>query len=359
MRKKSNPIRSCPVCSTQKSETLFVQRFSGHFSHKIVSCRNCGFVYVNNTPPQSFYNEYYRKMSKYDGTRQHENHFQQTYRFLSIFIHKHLKPSDTLLDIGCSTGQLLYRLKKIGYSRVEGFDPSSDSKRIAYKKYKLDITTANIDTYKSEKKFDFIIISQVLEHLQNVRASMAKVAALLTDGGYVFIGVPDVERFTRNDDEPYGELSTEHINFFSQDSLRRVMVGYSCVSLKSDGHALLSIWKKGSEDKKLMLAYIEQSEAGLGAIRKKIEIAPSDILVWGAGALTQRLLETTNLQKKVLRFVDSDRKLQGRKLSGIKIISPTELYRFSNPILISSFRFRNEIVSYIKAKKYKNEVISF
>mgnify|MGYP001571895842 CR=1 FL=1 len=79
-------------------------------------------------------------------------------------------------------------------------------------------------------------------------------------------------------------------------------------------------------------------------------------MFWGAGSLTQRLLNSTNLQNKTIKIIDSDSKLWGKFLSGIEIISPGKVGNYKEPIFVSSFRFKDEISSYIK-KHFKNAII--
>lgn len=355
---KSKAVRVCPVCLYNKSQLLFTQHFTDHFAHRISVCDRCGFVYVKNTPSQSYYNYYYRNMSKYEGIRQHESHLKLTYNYIYQFSKNNLKKSAKILDAGCSTGYLLSQLRKAGFRNVYGFDPGPKCKIIAKTKYGLEIETSDIEGFRSKKKFDFIIISQVLEHLLNVKHSIEQLSKYLSEGGFIFVGVPDIAAFSLNFEEPFGEFSTEHINFFSQSSLYRLMVNYSCRAMRSTNGVICSIWKKGSDEKLSMLKYIEKSEFKIQSIKEKIDSLPEKIIVWGAGSLSQRLLRTTKIRHKIFRFVDRNNVLVGTSLGGIKIISPEELSKYDNPILISSFRFRQEIISFIKAKKYSNEIIT-
>lgn len=355
---KSNAVRVCPICSYTNSHLLFIQHFTDHFSHRISSCDQCGFVYVKNIPSQTYYRNYYQTMSKYEGVRQHEIHLKPTYNSIYRFLKVNVDKSSKILDAGCSTGYLLNRLKKVGFRNVYGFDPAPKCKIIAETKYGLTIETSDIAGFHSRKKFDFIIISQVLEHLPNVKESIEQLSKYLSEKGFIFIGVPDVEAFSLTVEEPFGEFSTEHINFFSQSSLYRLMLNYSCCAMKSTNGVIFSIWKKGSEEKLNVLKYIEKSERTLQPIKEKIDSLPEKIIVWGAGSLSQRLLKTTRIRDKIIRFVDRNNSLVGTTLGGIKIISPEEVSQYDNPILISSFRFRQEIISFIKDKKYTNEIIT-
>ena len=355
---KSKTVRFCPVCLHHKSQLLFTQHFTDHFGHRISVCDRCGFVYVKNTPSQSYYNDYYRNMSKYEGIRQHEAHLILTYNYIYQFLKTNLNKSVKILDAGCSTGYLLSRLRKAGFRNVYGFDPGPKCRIIAKDKYGLEIETSDIEGFHSEKKFDFIIISQVLEHLLNVKQSVEQLSKYLSEEGFIFIGVPDVAVFSLNFEEPFGEFSTEHINFFSQSSLYRLMLNYSCRAMRTTNGIICSIWKKGSDEKLRLLKYVEKSERKMQSIKEKIDSLPEKIIVWGAGGLSQRLLRTTKIRQKIIRFVDRNNALVGTSLGGIKIISPEELSRYDNPILISSFRFRQEIISFIKVKKYSNKVIT-
>ena len=94
-------------------------------------------------------------------------------------------------------------------------------------------------------------------------------------------------------------------------------------------------------------------------ISRIIELLPKDIVVWGVGALTQRLLKTTKIKNKIYKFIDSNKNLIGKKIEGIDIISPDALSKYNNPILISSFSFKNEIIREIKKRRIKNKIINF
>lgn len=352
-------MRNCPLCDSKNYELLYTQQFADHFSHDICSCKKCGFVFVRNTPAQKYYDEYYRKMSKYEGVRGHESHYEETYKVISSFMKKNIKKTAHILDIGCSSGYLLWLLKKLGYKNVYGFDPAPACKNIAKEKYGIAMETAEIENFTTEKKYDFIILSQVLEHLRDVQKSIEKITSFLSDDGYFFIGVPDTGRFHEDFEEPFGEFSTEHINFFSESSLYQLMKHFTRRMMHSDKKALLSVWQKDSEGKRSMRQYIQKSQAKMDHIESVIKSIPKNTIVWGAGALTQRLLLTTNIKSKIYKFVDRNKNLIGKKLEGIEIISPETLHTYSNPVLISSFRFKDEIKQFMKEKKYKNRIFTF
>jgi len=293
-------------------------------------------------------------MSKYEDTRDADLH-EESVKVITKFANK----SDAIVDIGCSTGHLLYLLRKNRYNNLLGVDPAPKCKTVAQEKYKIELVTANINSFKSSKKFDFVILATVVEHLRDLRGPMKKITSLLKDDGKVFISVPNAGNFYQKFEEPFGEFSTEHINFFSTLYLHELMKEYSCLYVKADNVAIFSVWQKIKSLKTSMLTYIRESKGRLKTIQRVIKKAPNSIIVWGAGSLTQRLLQSTILRNKVIKFVDNNMNLIGKKLNNTQIISPNELVHYSEPILISSFKFKDEIAKEIRKRKLKNTIITF
>src|SRR3989338_732555 len=145
--------RKCPICEADSNQILFTQIYSKTIKHRIVCCNNCGFVFVKNAKPQTFYNWYYKDMSKYEDTRDQKLHEKSV-----EIIARHADNTDHILDMGCSTGHLLYLLK-------------------------IKVKTNSIDSFKAEEKYDFIILSTVLEHLSELRKSIKKINTLLSNDG--------------------------------------------------------------------------------------------------------------------------------------------------------------------------------
>jgi len=78
----------------------------------------------------------------------------------------------------------------------------------------------------------------------------------------------------------------------------------------------------------------------------------------GAGSLAQKLLRTTALKSKIFKFVDSNQNVIGGKISGIEVISPELLHNYKFPILVLSYRYKKEIIKFIKKEGYPNSIIT-
>jgi FlaA1/EpsC-like NDP-sugar epimerase len=87
-------------------------------------------------------------------------------------------------------------------------------------------------------------------------------------------------------------------------------------------------------------------------IQQKItRLAESQVplAVWGAGTHTLRLLETSKLgSTRIVAFIDSNLRYQGKQLRGIPIVAPAEFQAADATILISSQVAESEIKSQIR-----------
>ena len=101
------------------------------------------------------------------------------------------------LDIGCGGGILSEKLKRLG-AKVTGIDASKSSIDIARehaKKSRLEInykciTTSKLLEIKEEKflhKFDLVIASEVIEHVNNRKIFLSDISNLCRPGGLVVL----------------------------------------------------------------------------------------------------------------------------------------------------------------------------
>lgn len=386
--------RVCPVCKEDNKDLLFFQQFieiaeaSLLAGYNVVVCRNCGFCFADHIPDQAAFDRYYHEMSKYE----HQDHSGQPSEFemrqfpaLVQFIQKYIPdPQVRILEIGCANGGLLNALKQAGYRNVLGVDPSPLCARNAERLYKIRVLTSALSDLKiGLGQFDFIILVAVLEHIKDLADAVTKLSDLLAPNGKLYIEVPDATRFTSSPDAPFQEFSIEHINFFSPNSLSNLMgtFGFSEVFSTQTayeqtgthtGYALRMVFQKEKENKPFTLMpdhitmpalkkYIvasQEVEERIHKIMKQIVDNQKPLIVWGVGTHTQRLLATSRLiNAKIVAYVDSNPNYQGKLLNGIPIINPQRLIDMSEPILVSSRIFQNEIVHQIRSElKLKNKV---
>ncbi len=106
-----------------------------------------------------------------------------------------------ILDIGCGLGNLLISLKKYGYNNVKGIDISTEAIEIC-KRLELNVEIiVDLVNYSlnCKEKYDFIIISHVLEHIRKeliIDTLLHIREYLLSDEGSLCIMVPNAQSNT-------------------------------------------------------------------------------------------------------------------------------------------------------------------
>ncbi|MDD5010594.1 MAG: class I SAM-dependent methyltransferase [Phycisphaerae bacterium] len=382
--------RSCPICSCSEKTSLYRQNFNNTVialmeSYDVVVCKSCGFVYADNIPSQADFNNYYAVMSKYEFNYKDgivSNDYIDYYAKIVNFLIPHITDVNAkILDIGCSTGSLLSIFKSKGYANLSGIDPSPLCVRTARELYGIEATVNNISNFKADKKFDLIILSAVLEHLVDFGDSMQKIHALLKDQGLLFIQIPDAERFGLYISAPFQQFSTEHINYFSQYSIRNLLEKFSFKTIKiqqgenklnmiTDPDIFVLSRKTAHNDFQIVkddvselniknyITKCSNIDLEIKKIIKENLLKENKIIVWGVGTHTQRLIGSGLDPSKILYFVDSNTRYIGKKLNGIEIKSPADIKEKDIPILISTCSYQQEIACQIKeVLKLNNKII--
>lgn len=134
-----------------------------------------------------------------------------------------------VLEIGCGTGYLLYRIKELG-AEVLGIEPGEHGQD-KYEKMGVPILRAFFPSDQVTGTFDLIIIYGVLEHVEDPAGFMATLNDSLSDSGKVAIAVPDCEPYIKSGD--VSMLIHEHWSYFTAETLRNTIAsgGYGDISI--------------------------------------------------------------------------------------------------------------------------------
>jgi SAM-dependent methyltransferase len=150
---------------------------------------------------------------------------------------------NSLLDLGCSSGNFGAAVRNRLGCRVVGVEVNPDEARRARTKLDMviegDILSADIS-----ETFDCITCLDVLEHIDNTGAFLEKVRILLNDPGHLLLSIPNIGHWSivedllagRWDYVPAGILCTTHLRFFTKGSIEVALkeAGFTVVSIKEN-----------------------------------------------------------------------------------------------------------------------------
>jgi 2-polyprenyl-3-methyl-5-hydroxy-6-metoxy-1,4-benzoquinol methylase len=139
-----------------------------------------------------------------------------------------IAPGSSVLDLGCSQGLLARPLREKNV-RVTGVDiapPGSRTDELdAYFCRDLDVPLE----LPLEREFDYIIVSDVIEHLRNRTQLLRGARRFLKEGGRLIISTPNIALwfyrlsllFGRFEYGPRGVLDETHVHLFTRSTFRR------------------------------------------------------------------------------------------------------------------------------------------
>jgi 2-polyprenyl-3-methyl-5-hydroxy-6-metoxy-1,4-benzoquinol methylase len=136
--------------------------------------------------------------------------------------------ASSALDVGCSRGETARLLRKAGIARVVGIEPDAGDAAEAARLCDRVLAVALEDVREEfPGQFDAVLFGDVLEHLIDPSAALARVRQWLSPRGVVVASVPNLGHWSvigdllegRFDYVPYSILSGTHVRFFTRRTL--------------------------------------------------------------------------------------------------------------------------------------------
>ena len=135
----------------------------------------------------------FKKMQVYENT-----HWWYTAR-RELIIQLIPKKVKTMFEIGTGTGKNLFEFKKRGIL-VEGLEIDKTAAEEA-KKRNLKVHCKPIEKFYFQKKYDLVLMADVLEHLKNDEAILKKLSKAINKNGIIMLTVPAFQSlFSRHDE---------------------------------------------------------------------------------------------------------------------------------------------------------------
>ncbi len=147
-----------------------------------------------------------------------------------------------ILNAGCGSGELSLQLAAAGHS-VLGIDPSADYIRLARSNAdeagsdNCSFLVSSIEEFDSATAFDCVVATDVLEHIEDDAAALARLVRLVKPDGLLLITVPAGRWLFGYHDETLG-----HYRRYSRGQLHRLVSPHCRVeSLRYFGFSLIPV----------------------------------------------------------------------------------------------------------------------
>lgn len=248
----------CPCCGSGNSQALWAGRFDepgiaafltqyhysgdwqsglGNAPFELLKCNDCGMKWHRHVLDDAGLYTLYAKWADAEQARRfeaahapdkHDKAAQRAQMAKLILRLQHLTAQHgsppRLLDFGCGDGDLLRVARSFGLEAT-GVDMSASRSEAARREGLTIYPDLETLSEADPTPFDAIVMSQVLEHLDEPNALLASLRARLKPGGILFVAVPNTEGVGIPQDFHQFTLvqPVEHINAFTPASLRTIV----------------------------------------------------------------------------------------------------------------------------------------
>lgn len=193
-------LSSCPICNSTAWRNSYIGQTTRNPNDPsrwaVAQCLVCDHGFLNPQPTwdelDPYYNANYQPYHSSHGLTQSLESTVAKAKSTGTYNHVAIRPGLRILDVGAGGGAFLTVAKALGAHAV-GVEPSSFGVRAA-RANGHDIFEGTLEQYVASgarERFDVITFSHVIEHLPNPIGTLALAATLLSDGGRIWMAVPN------------------------------------------------------------------------------------------------------------------------------------------------------------------------
>lgn len=226
--------QQCFICESENIELL-----RNYESHGLIRCNTCSFVFMKNIPSKEELEAHYEAYP-YDTDQFLSPLTIEAYEILCKKFEMY-RQTNNILDVGCGQGWLLDIAMQHNWKCY-----GTEFSKIAFRKCAdkgiiMAEGVLNTNNYAKES-FDVIILSEVIEHINNPLEELNKIFSLLRKGGLLYITTPNFNGYLRYQlKDKYNIIGyPEHLGYFTRKTLNDVLKrsGFKKIKLETTGVSL-------------------------------------------------------------------------------------------------------------------------
>jgi len=275
-----------------------------------------------------------------------------------------------VLDIGADMGKLLDHLKS-AHGCTTNYQEQNLQARAYLRSHGRHTEVDNLDG----REFDWIVLSQVLEHIVDPVSYLRSLRAHLGGDGMLFIEVPNHSFWDSSD---YG-FSFEHVNYFSVGSLASALerAGYVATRLAvgTDARYFTGKWRivrviamardvsaLRDWEQTIRVHHARHTTARFGAVAKLARASMRGerpgLALYGAAELADQLItRCCEVAGQVTAVFDSDARKHGRVLHGLAIQPPENIPAINPAAILVLSSAEEDIRRSIEATGYRGRIV--
>jgi SAM-dependent methyltransferase len=176
----------CPVCS-HDSRRLFIVKGE----YWVRQCEKCNHQFAELTPAEDHARAIYNDSYFFGGGPGYSDYLSYSdilrgygHRYAGL-LSAHIKPG-RLLDVGAAAGFTTDGFRSAGWE-PEGIDPNPSMVEYARNQLGLPFSVATLETFRSSRAYDLIVMIQVAGHFTNLCGAFSRAANMTRPGGFWLI----------------------------------------------------------------------------------------------------------------------------------------------------------------------------
>lgn len=189
--KNNNLTAECMICGIQSDYFLTKDNYDFH------RCLKCGLVFLAAIPGEvDLKQNIYSKQSGYQSKKIIDLECEKLSKNQKKIVEYIISSGrgKKVLDIGCSSGRLIYYLKKKGFD-VYGVELNPVTAEIA-KNNKLNVFNGTLnESNLPANSFDFVVMGDLIEHLPKPVEAINKIKDIMKKEGQLIIVTPNLDCF--------------------------------------------------------------------------------------------------------------------------------------------------------------------